>query len=146
MAVNYNPKTFDPKLNHINFNGVIMNQDLGEGAYLSVTPVGDEFEESVGADGGIDRINKNNIGYTVEYTCKQTSTVNDQLSALAIADRIANTGKGPLTILDLNGTSLFAGTAWIKKKADYENADSVQMRTWTLFLVATTANIGGNIL
>jgi hypothetical protein len=146
MAADPNVRTYDPKKVVVTFGTVIVS-GYGEGTFIAVTQNGDSFEKQRGADGGVDRVNKNASDYSVVLTLKQTSLVNDLLSALSIADKLSNAGKLPLTVKDLNGTSLFfAEQAWIAKEPDPENSDSMSNREWRFDTGIAKQFIGGNLL
>ena len=146
MAADNNVRTYDPKLVIITFGAVIFS-GYAEGTFVAITQNGDSFEKVRGADGGVDRVNKNANDYSVAITLKRTSLTNDALSAIAIADKQANSGKYPLTVKDLNGTSLFfAEQAWIGKEPDPEDADTISNREWRIDTGPAAQFIGGNIL
>ena len=139
-------RTYDPKLVVVTF-GAIAITGFAEGTFITIAGNGDKFEKSKGADGTVDRVNKNATDYAVTITIKQTSLTNDALSAALNADLTANTGKAPLTIKDLNGTTLFfAAQAWIAKDPDDEYSDSLSNREWRIDTGPATKFTGGNIL
>lgn len=123
-------RTYDPKLVTVTFGPIILEGYM-DGTFVSMAQNGDNFEKSKGADGEIDRVNKNSNDWSITVTLKQTSPSNTQLSAQAAADKLANTGKFPLTITDLGGTSLFfAQDSWIGKEPDSEYSDTISSREW----------------
>lgn len=125
-------KTYDPKQVIATF-GPIVIEGYMDGTFISMSQNGDSFEKSKGADGEIDRVNKNSNDWAVTFTLKQTSPTNPLLSAQATADKLTNAGKLPLTITDLGGTSLFfAQDAWIAKEPDSEYSDSMSPREWRI--------------
>ena len=139
-------RTYDPKLVIVTF-GAIPITGFAEGTFVSIAGNGDRFEKSKGADGTVDRVNKNANDYAVTITIKQTSLTNDLLSAVLNADLLSNTGKFPLTIKDLNGTALFfAPQAWIAKDPDDEYSDTLSSREWRIDTGPGTKFTGGNIL
>lgn len=138
-------RTYDPKKVIITF-GSVMFSGFASGSFIKLTQNGDSFEKIKGADGGIDRVNKNARDYSVSVTLKRTSQTNDLLSAISIADKAANSGILPLAIKDLNGTSLFfAESAWIKKDPDAEESDSMPNREWAFDTGIATNFIGGSL-
>jgi hypothetical protein len=141
-----NVRTYDPKKVIITFGSIILTGVM-DGTFITVTQNGDSFEKLKGADGGVDRVNKNANDYSVAITLKQTSPSNDALSSAHIADKLSNTGKQPLTIKDVNGTSLFfARQAWVAKEPDPEYSDSISGREWRLDTGVAEQFIGGNLL
>ncbi len=141
-----NVRTYDPKLITMVFGAVIVT-GIAEGTFVTIAQNGDSFEKVRGADGGVDRINKNANDYSVTLTLKRTSLTNDALSAIAILDKNSNTGKFPLIVKDLNGTSLFfAEQAWIAKEPDPEEGDTMPTREWRFDTGIAKQFIGGNVL
>ncbi len=85
--------------------------------------------------------------FEVIVTLMQTSLTNDALSALVLTDRVSNTGIRPLTITDLNGTTLFfARQAWVQADPNDEDADSLGSREWTFGTGPAEKFTGGNLL
>lgn len=140
-----NVRTYDPKKIVMTFGPVIIT-GLAEGTFVTITQSGPSFEKVKGADGGVDRVNKNANDYSVAINIKRTSLTNDALSAIVIADKNTNTGKFPLVVKDLNGTSLFvAAQAWIAKEPDAEDGDSIANREWLFDTGIAAQFIGGNL-
>lgn len=138
-------RTYDPKKYIIVFGAIPMT-GFAEGTFITLARNGDLFEKSRGADGTVDRINKNASDFSVTITVKQTSLTNDALSAVMIVDMKNNTGVYPLTIKDLGGTTVFfAQYAWIGKDPDDENADTLGNREWRIDTGPATKFTGGNI-
>lgn len=138
-------RTYDPKKIIMTF-GTIIITGYAEGTFVTIAGNGDKFEKSRGADGTVDRINKNNKDYAVTITIKQTSLTNDLLSAVLVADQELNTGVLPITVKDLNGTTLFLATqAWIAKDPDDEYSDSLGNREWRIDTGIATKFTGGNL-
>lgn len=139
-------RTYDPKAVIVTFGAVIFT-GFAEGTFVSIERNGDLFEKVRGADGGVDRVNKNANDYAVTITLKQTSITNDALSAIAQADILANTGKFPLTVKDLIGTTLFfAAQAWIAKDPTDEESDTLSNREWRIDTGIAAKFTGGNVL
>lgn len=139
-------RTYDPKLIVITFGAIIFT-GFAEGTFVQVTRSGDIFEKQKGADGSIDRINKNAFDFRVTATLKQTSLTNDLLSAAMTADMLTNLGALPFLIKDLKGTTLFfAPQAWIAKDPDDEYGDSLGSREWQFDTGVAEKFTGGSIL
>lgn len=137
-------RTFDFKKTVTSF-GVAGITGFHEGTVISIDRSGDGFEKSRGADGTVDRINKNAYDFEVKITLKQTAQSNETLSALFAADQLSNAGVLPLTIRDLNGTTLFvAPQAWIAKDPTAELGDSLNAREWTFHTGAGVFFQGSN--
>lgn len=139
-------RTYDPKQIIVAFGPVILT-GFAEGTFVSIARNGDVFEKVRGADGGVDRVNKNANDYAVTFTLKQTSISNDALSAVLIQDQLTNTGKYPLTVKDLNGAALFfAAQAWIAKDPDDEYSDVMSNREWRIDTGVAEKFTGGSIV
>ena len=146
MALDPVVRTYDPKLVIVTF-GAIPIFGFMSGTFISITRSGDVFEKDKGADGTIDRVNKNANDFRIALTIKQTSLTNDALSVVLLADQTSNTGKYPFTIKDLNGTALFfAPQSWIAKDPDDEYSDSLVGREWLFDTGVAEKFTGGNIL
>ena len=138
-------RTFNPAQIIITFGAIIMS-GFADGTFLTITGNGDRFEKRRGADGTIDRINKNNFDYEVVLTLMQTSITNKNLSIIMQADQLSNAGILPLTIKDLNGDTLFfAPQAWIAKDPDDEFGDSLGNREWKFQTGMAEKLTGGNV-
>lgn len=137
-------RTYDPAQVVFTLNGVPMS-GFADGTFIKINRSGDAFEKKRGADGGVDRINKNAHDFEVEFSLKRTSPFNAILSAALAADMATNKGVGILGITDLSGASLFAAPqAWIKKDPDQEYADTLGNYTWKFDTGAATSFLGGN--
>lgn len=143
-------RTYDPKLIIVTFTvpGLpVIFTGFAAGTFLTVTQNGDDFEKERGADGTVDRINKNADDYSIDVVIKQTSLTNDTLSAIRTLDKVSNLGKGIFLIKDLNGTTLFsAPQTWIRKAPDPDHGDALASRTWGFDTGPASQFIGGNIL
>jgi len=138
-------RTYDPKKVIITF-GAVLFSGYADGSIVTITRNGNLFDKRKGADGSVDRINMNSNDYEVQINLMQSSITNDLLSAIAIADLLANTGINPLTVKDLSGTTLFfAAQAWIQKDPDDEFGDSLGARQWTLATGIASKFTGGNL-
>lgn len=137
-------RSYDPKQVVVTFGPTVLT-GYAEGTFIKIARNGNAFEKSRGADGSVDRVNKNALDYTVTLTLKQTSPINAILAGLLLADQLTNSGTLPLVVKDLGGATLFtAAQAWIAKDPDQEFSDSLTNREWT-FETGVAANlIGGN--
>lgn len=137
-------RTYDPAKVIITV-GVAVMAGYADGTFAKVSRSGDAFEKKRGADGTVDRINKNAVDFEVEFSLKRTSPLNAILSGLLVADQASNKGVFPLTISDTSGNSLFIATqAWIKKDPDVEYADSLGNYTWKFDTGVGSNFVAGN--
>jgi len=143
-------RTYDPKNIIVTFTVpgfAVIFTGFAAGTFLTITQNGDDFEKERGADGTVDRINKNSDDYSIECTIKMTSLTNDILSAIRKLDKTTNTGKGIFAVKDLNGTTLFtAPQTWIRKAPDPDYGDALTSRNWAFDTGSAEQFIGGNIL
>lgn len=143
-------RTYDSKKIAMSFtapagSAIISSRGLPDGDFLAITAP-DTFEGVDGADGGHDRVNMNNGTYDVEITLKKTSPVNDELAAIFEADKLNNTGKGVLNIVDGNGTMyLKSQQAYIVKNTDLTLGKSMSTTTWVFKAPMALFNPGYNL-
>ena len=140
-----NVYTYDPDRVKVSF-GPVLFSGYADGTYITIARQGTIFDTRKGADGSIDRKNNRNKHFNVTITLMQTSKVNDLLSAIMITDMESNFGINPLSIVDLNGTTVFfARQAWIQKDPDDEEADSLGNREWVFSTGPAEKFTGGNL-
>ena len=136
--------TYSPKDIIIIIGGATMT-GYAESSFCSIERSSDTFTKVVGADGEVTRTASADISGTVTLTLIQTSSSNDILSALQLADEITKVGKFPLLIKDAFGKSLYgSSTAWIMKVADSEFGAEMGEREWTIECADLEAFVGGN--
>jgi len=138
-------RTYDPKFITMSFGPVIFSGFM-DGSFVTIAKDGNNFDKKKGADGGTDRVNKNNNDYAVTFMLKQTSLTNDALSAVMIADQLDNSGIFPLIVKDLRGTTFFfAKSAWIAKDPDWDLSEEITGREWLLHTGIAEKFTGGNV-
>lgn len=137
-------RTYDPSKIIITLGPIIVS-GYADGTFVSIERNGPLFEKVRGADGAVDRVNKNATDFTVTITLKQTSPTNNAFSALVLADLTTNSGALPLMIKDTNGTSLFAAAqAWIATEATAEESSDLSTREWVIETGPAANLIGSN--
>lgn len=138
--------TYDPKKVVVTFKGFVLS-GYADGTFISIVPAGDNFTKVVGADGEVSRSKSNDDTAEVSLTLQQTSLSNDVLSAEMNADKLANTGVGPLIVKDLAGlTVFFASEAWIRTPPDQAYSKEIEDREWIFDTGNTEIAIGGSSL
>jgi hypothetical protein len=145
-------RTFDPSQVKITLalpSTATVLSGYADGTFVKITRSGAAFEKKKGADGTVDRCNRNAYDFEVEITLKQTSPYNAILAGILAADQLSNSGVFPLTIVDLSGptgapSTFFAPQAWIEKDPDVEYGDSLKNHTWKFQTGAGTNFIAGN--
>lgn len=104
-----------------------------DGTFISIEPMTDGVTSVAGADGEVARAMSLDPRHTITVTLLQTSRSNTVLSALADADRVSGGGRTvPISITDLRGDMLFAGTGWVVKKANATYSKTIESREWQL--------------
>ncbi len=122
---------YDPGEITINFKGHLI-QGYAEGTFVTVERNVDTFSMSVGADGNPTRVRSRNKSGIITVTLQAESPSNDVLSASAKSDEINGSGKGPMEVLNLGGTTIcFTQEAWVRKPANVEYGDAATTREWT---------------
>lgn len=137
-------KTFNIKRVIATWGNVDFHGFAGDEA-ITIEYQEDDCTEVIGADGEVTRsINpRENVHITVNLA--QSSSVNDQLSAIRTADRLTGAGVFPFTIRDGSGrTLLFAPTAAIMKPPTVGLGKTLKDRTWVFMTGPCTMHIGGN--
>lgn len=139
--------TYDPKKVIITFGGVPI-VGFADGTFVQVDPNSETWTKKVGADGEVVRAQSNDNTHTVQITLQQTSASNDYLSTCMNVDKLSGKAMLPLTITDLNGTTLhFWAQAWVSTDPSYGFAKESTDRQWTIQTgQESIANYGGNIL
>lgn len=126
--------------------GVVDIQGYATGDSITIEQDGDTYNKEGGADGFTDRIKNNATSLIITILLRQASPINDELSALHIADRTTNKGIAPFAFKDLNGNTLVtAKSAWITKPATVVNGDEAKQREWVINTGSSyVLNVGGN--
>ena len=137
-------KTYDAKQTTVYYNGLLL-EGYAPGEFLTIERDEDMFTKSVGASGASARAKTNNRGGMVTLRLQQTSESNDELSALALADELSNTGSGALMIKDNSGTLLaVCDDAWIKKLPTVNLGTEVGVKEWVFDCGNIQYNAGSN--
>lgn len=139
-------KNYDPKQVTLTFKGYLIT-GYAEGTFIQVARNEDSFETSVGADGKVTRVRKNDKSGTITVTLQAESPSNAVLSGFLLADELSGTGYGNVQVKDLNKVGLCAApNAWVQKPADVENGDTAGNREWTIACDELEISQGGAIL
>lgn len=137
-------RTYNPKKVSVSFAGQLLS-GFSEGSFIVGEREEDAFSKVVGNDGETTRQANPNRSGSVTVTLKGSSGSNDVLSALASKDEIDGSGVAPIIVKDNNGTTLLAGTAWIRKSANVEYSREVGDREWAFDVAELTMFVGGNL-
>jgi hypothetical protein len=125
-------KTYDPGQIVIAVGAAIAS-GFSEDSVVEVARDEQSFTKHVGADGEATRSRNRNKGGTIKIKLMRTSSFNDVLAAKLAQDEATGTGVFPVTVKDLNGTTLhFSDAAWVQKPADDSFEAEVNDREWVL--------------
>lgn len=137
-------KTYDPKQVSVIVGGKIMS-GFADGTMVKVERNEQAFTLKVGVDGEGTRAKSNNRSGKITISLMNSSRSNDDLSALALADEVSNSGIAAALVRDASGRTLCAAaTAWVQKFPDSEFAKEPNVRTWVIETDDLTVFIGGN--
>jgi Protein of unknown function (DUF3277) len=137
-------KTYDPKQVTMIVGGKIIT-GFTDGTFILAERNENMFNLKVGVDGIGTRAKSNNQSGKLTITLHQSSNSNDDLSALASADELSNTGAVPVLMKDSSGrTIVTALTAWIQKYANAEFGKEVTNRVWVMETDQLIIFDGGN--
>lgn len=126
--------------------GVAPMSGFADTGMIKLTESDDRFVIVPGIDGQITRSKKVARVGKLSIMLMSSSKSNDVLSALHSLDVLTPGGAGivPLSIVDRNGTTLFAAPeAWIDKFPDVNMGDKAEAREWTLTVVDYALFVGG---
>jgi hypothetical protein len=119
--------------------GAFLVTGYADGTYCRVAYNDNEIREVVGAEGEVTRVKGRNRTGLIEITLMQTSPTNNQLLALATADRKDGSGIFAIQVKDPYGMMLYSGNqAWVKKPPEGLLSRQAEHRVWTI-LVAQLA-------
>lgn len=135
--------TYDPKQVKI-VVGAHTITGVADGTFITIEPTGDGVTSTSGAYGDVARSLNHDPRHTIAITLQQTSRSNAVLSSLRDADHLSGgNGAFPILVTDLRGGTLFAGTAWVVKKAPATFASAAENKEWPLEAVGAFTH-GGN--
>ena len=104
-----------------------------DGDFVSIDNESDAYGDVVGTDGEVTRWESNDDRGNVILTLMQSSSTNDQLSALHQLDKLSvnGAGIGSFYFKDTNGTSAYSGeAAWIVKPPKADFGREAKPREW----------------
>jgi len=143
MAGNQLMTTYDAKMVIVTFGGTPLG-GFADGTFVNIA--GEKaFKRKSGADGENVRSRSNKNCHDVTITLLQSSLSNEYLSAMNQLDRATNHNMLPLTITDLNGTTLcFWPQAWVEEPDSWDYAVDDTDRAWVFHTGSiATDNRGG---
>lgn len=138
-------RTYDPKRVVLTVGGFPIG-GYADGTFIQHEYDEDAYSKVSGADGFSSRAKSQNNDSMLTITLAQTSPSNDTLSAIALADKLSNTGVVPVVCKDIGGTTvLFSANGWVRKQANLEFGKEITNREWILDLTDTDLVVGSNV-
>lgn len=115
-----------------------------DGTFVTIEQLGDGTTSEAGAYGDIARAMNLDTRHTITVTLQQTSRFNDVLSGIYQLDRISGgDGVVPISVVDLRGTTLYAGQCWVTKMATATYSKGLEAKEWAIESTGEFFN-GGN--
>ncbi len=137
-------RQYDPEYVTVTFKGIELRGFM-TGTFVDAERAEDAYKVEAGAKGDVVRTrNRNRIG-SVTVTLQQTSPSNASLSFFATKDERDNTGKGVLSVKDLNGSDVARSTdAWVRKKPKMERGSDLSPVEWIFDCAQLELDLGGS--
>lgn len=140
-------KSYDLKLVTISFLGVVLNEGLNDGDFITIKRKGPFTVTKTGADGEKVVIKSYDKGADIEISLLPTSLSNNFLSqAIALARATpGSVGAGPLQVSDRNNGAVLghAEHAWIVQEPDIARGKELGTNTWKLEAGDTDMDLSG---
>jgi hypothetical protein len=140
-------RVYNAKYMSISFAGILI-QGFADGDMITIDNEADAFGDVVGTDGEVTRWASNDERANVTIRTMQSSSANDQLSALHTLDKLAPNGLGigAFYAKDILGTSEYRGEAsWIKKAPSAAFGREAKEREWAIRVANIKRTDGSNI-
>ena len=126
-------KEYDPKDVVITWDGVLLNEGIADGTFITVTRNERTFALSVGGDGGSTRVRNNNRSGLVTVTLRMGSETNAQLSDKVKDEESGTPHVAPLLVQDFSGNTLHSSEqAFLDGFPDDSMGTEEGTREWTL--------------
>lgn len=138
-------KTYSPDQVKILFGPAIIG-GVADGTFIVIEQMTDGVTSEAGAYGDVARAMSLDPRHTITLTLQQTSLSNDVLSAAYKLDKVSGgNGAVPMTVTDLRGTTMFGGTAWVRKMANKTFSKGTESSEWTIEGVGSFSNGGSSL-
>jgi hypothetical protein len=136
--------TYDPKNVSVILGGKTIS-GFADGTFITAERNAQAFNLKVGASGEGARAKSNDKSGKVTITLLQTSSSNDDITAIAAADELNNQGAVPLLVRDNSGRTLITAlTSWVQKYANSEFGKEIANRVWVIETDELDIFVGGN--
>lgn len=117
---------------------------VADGTFVTIEAMTDGVASEAGAYGDVARAMSLDPRHTITATLQQTSDSNTILSGLYQADRVSGgNGAFPVSVVDLRGTTIFAGQGWVRKQATSTFSKGLEAKEWAIEAVGDYVS-GGN--
>lgn len=127
-------RTYDPA-KFIIVLGAHVVSGFADGQFIGLERNSDLFTKVIGAGGDVARAKSNDRSARMTLTLMNTSPSNDFLSAQHLADEIDNSGKFPVSILEVGGTTVVqASEGWVVKAPPINRSKSIDNCVWLIDL------------
>ncbi len=137
-------RSYDPKQVAVLFGGQAAH-GFADGTFVKVGKLTDAFSLKVGVDGEGTRAKSNDNSGFIEITLMMSSSYNDYLSGIALADQASNTGVLPASVRDNSGSTVCGAlSAWVKRIPDREFTKEPNSVTWRIETDELVQFLGGN--
>lgn len=137
-------RTYQPALVSVVYATKLITGFADDSA-VSIEFMTDTWGDGSGVDGLVTRNLLNDNRGTITLTLNQSSPSNDDLTAMALADKLTGTGAAPILVRDASGRTICSGdTAWITKIPSSEFGKNITNRQWTIRVANLTMFVGGN--
>lgn len=118
--------TYDAAKVNVQINAIALTDFNGD---IDVAPAREKWETSSGVNGAVQRSRTHNKLYQVTLPMMQMSDQLNALAALSTADEATGAGPYVFSIVDLNGTQVFMGSAWIRSMGNITKGQVAGTRT-----------------
>jgi hypothetical protein len=117
--------------------------------FIRISQEGDDVIEEYDLNGNVVLSPNEAIKFTAVWTVKQSSPINDMLSAILALQKTPGMAGSihPMMIKDTQGTTIYqAANAWIRKAPDDTRGQKIGKMEWTFGLSGLTRFSGGNTI
>lgn len=137
-------RNYDPKAVSLVIGSLVIG-GYADDDFIDVERDDDAYSKKTGVDGETTRAKNNVTSGKITIKLMQSSTSNDDLTALAAADELDTMdGIRAVTCRDLSGRSVFSGDGWIKKFPKQTFKKDVNTVEWVIDMANLKMNIGSN--
>jgi hypothetical protein len=142
-VLQYDPKQVTVTLTNAKVKLILTG--FADDDFIDVERDEDAFMKKTGVDGQTTRAKNNNHAGKITVKLMQSSSSNDDLTGIAVADENDMTGVCSLLCKDSSGSSVFsAQSAWVKKFPKQTFKKDVNVYEWVIDTDELSIFAGGN--